>query len=295
MKQGPRILLGESSQIQRERLAFLELRAFFTGELRRSDIETRFGIKPAASSRDLALYKELAPENLLYDLARRCYRPSANFSPVFELKSERILAWLLQGYGDGLDLGLKRTVPCEGTGQLIFPDLNILGKITRCICSKQALLIDYLSLSSGLKKREIVPVALADNGLRWHVRAFDRIQCRFGDYILTRITDAQIREGVVPDDQLLKADDQWTRMVDIELVPHPGVEHPAAVEADYGMINGVLRIKTRAALVGYFLRRWAVDSSENHSLDPQSHHLWLRNPQTLYGVESAAIAPGCKK
>lgn len=295
MKQGPRILLRESSQIQRERLAFLELRAFFTGELRRSDIETRFGIKPAASSRDLALYKELAPENLLYDLARRCYRPSAKFSPVFELKSERILAWLLQGYGDGLDLGLKRTVPCEGAGQLIFPDLNILGKITRSICSKQALLIDYLSLSSGLKKREIVPVALADNGLRWHVRAFDRIQCRFGDYILTRITDAQIKEGVVPDDQLLKADDQWTRMVDIELVPHPGVEHPAAVEADYGMINGVLRIKTRAALVGYFLRRWSVDSSENHSLDPQSHHLWLRNPQTLYGVESAAIAPGCKK
>ena len=52
------------AQAQRERLAFLELRAFFTGELRRSDIEARFGIKPAASSRDLALYREIAPENL---------------------------------------------------------------------------------------------------------------------------------------------------------------------------------------------------------------------------------------
>ena len=295
MQQNSRLSLEEATQAQRERLAFVELRAFFTGELRRSDIETRFGIKPAASSRDLALYKELAPENLYYDLARRCYRPDSKFAPIFEIKSDRVLAWLLKGFGDGLDLGLKRTVPCEGAGQLMFPDLNILGRITRGICSKQALAIEYLSLSSGLQKREIVPVALADNGLRWHVRAFDRKRCRFSDFVLTRITSAEIKEGVVPEDQLLTADDQWTRMVDIELVPHPGVAHPVAVEADYGMSDGVLRIKTRAALVGYFLRRWSVDSSENHSLDPQSHHLWLSNPQTLYGVESAALAPGFRQ
>ena len=49
------------SQAQRERLAFLELRAFFTGELRRGDIEARFGIKPAAASRDLSLYRKIAP------------------------------------------------------------------------------------------------------------------------------------------------------------------------------------------------------------------------------------------
>lgn len=55
---------------------------------------------------------------------------------------------------------------------------------------------------------------------------------------------------------------------------------------------GVLRIKSRAALAGYVLRRWSIDSSPDHRLDPASHHLWLRNPQTLYGVESAALAPG---
>jgi hypothetical protein len=35
-----------------------------------------------------------------------------------------------------------------------------------------------------------------------------------------------------------------------------------------------------------------VDCSPEHSLDPKEHHLWLNNPQTLYGVESAALAPG---
>lgn len=280
------------SQNQRERLAFLELRAFFTGELRRGDIEARFGIKPAAASRDLSLYREVAPDNLDYDQASRCYRPSPSFKPVHEFHSERVLAWLLQGYGDGLDLGLKQAAPCEGPGQLVRPDMEVLGTITRCMCAKRALRVSYLSLSSGSTKREIVPVALADNGMRWHVRSFDRERQRFSDFVLTRIAKPQELEGAAEERELLGADEQWMRMVDMELVPHPFVKWPKAVEADYGMEAGILKIKARAALAGYVLRRWSVDSTPNHSLDPASHHLWLQNSQTLYGVVSAALAPG---
>jgi len=280
------------SQTQRERLAFLELRAFFTGELRRGDIEARFGIKPAAASRDLSLYREIAPSNLDYDQTSRCYRPSADFKPVHEFHSERVLAWLLQGFGDGLDLGLKPATPCEGPGQLVKPDMAVLGAVTRSMCAKKALRVSYLSLASGAKKREIVPVALADNGLRWHVRGYDRERQRFSDFVLTRIAKAQEMDGEVAESELLPADEQWARMVDMELVPHPAIKQPNAIEADYGLEDGVLKIKARAALAGYVLRRWSVDSSPDHRLDPSLHHLWLRNPQTLYGVESAAMAPG---
>lgn len=54
----------------------------------------------------------------------------------------------------------------------------------------------------------------------------------------------------------------------------------------------MLAIDMRAPLVGYALRRWSVDCSGKHSLDPKAHHLYLSNTQTLYGVESAALAPG---
>ena len=280
------------SQTQRERLAFLELRAFFTGELRRGDIEARFGIKPAAASRDLSLYREIAPGNLDYDQASRCYRPSSSFKPVHEFHSERVLAWLLQGFGDGLDLGLKQAAPCEGPGQLVRPDMEVLGAITRSMCAKKAVRVNYLSLSSGAKKRDIVPVALADNGLRWHVRSYDRERKRFSDFVLTRIAKAQEIDHEVAEHELLSADEQWARMVDMEIVPHPGIKWPKAVEADYAMEDGAFRVKTRAALAGYVLRRWGIDSTDDHSLDPASHHLWLRNPQALYGVESASLAPG---
>jgi hypothetical protein len=280
------------SQTQRERLAFLELCAFFTGELRRSDLEVRFGIKPAAASRDLSLYREITPGNLDYDQASRCYRPSASFKPLHDFHTERVLAWLLQGFGDGLDLGSKQTTPCEGAGQLVRPDFEVLGAITRAMRAKKAIRVDYMSLSSGVKQREIVPVALADNGLRWHVRSFDRERERFTDFVLTRIAKAHEIDGEVEKHELLGADEQWARMVDMEIVPHPGIKWPKAIEADYAMQDGTLRIKARAALAGYVLRRWGIDSTDNHSLDPRSHHLWLRNPQTLYGVESASLAPG---
>lgn len=284
--------IPDVSQTQRERLAFLELRVFFMGELQRGDIEARFGVKPAAASRDLSLYRDIAPFNLDYDAPARCYRPSVSFKPVFEFSSERVLAWLLQGFGDGLELNLRQVAPCEGPGQLTKPDLNVLGIITRALVAKKAVRVNYLSLSSGSKHREVVPVALADNGLRWHVRAYDRDRDRFGDFVLTRITKAQEIDGDVAESEQIGADEQWARVVDMEIIPHPSIEWPKAVEADYAMNGGVLRIKSRAALAGYVLRRWNIDSSPDHRLDAASHHLWLRNTQTLYGVESAALAPG---
>ena len=93
-------------------------------------------------------------------------------------------------------------------------------------------------------------------------------------------------------DQRIEADLQWARVVRLELVPHPGVDQPEAIEADYQMKNGMLVLDMRAPLVGYALRRWAVDCSPDHLLDPRSHHLCLKNPQTLYGVESARLVPG---
>src|SRR5262249_14939678 len=149
---------------------------------------------------------------------------SPRFKPIFMFHPERVLAWLLQGFGDGLELGLKQATPCEGPGQLVRPDIDVLGAITRALCAKRPIRIHYLSLSSGPKRREIVPVALADNGQRWHVRAFDRERQRFSDFVLTRITKVQDLDSEAEEHELLGADEQWARIVEIELVPHPGIQ-----------------------------------------------------------------------
>lgn len=284
-------ILADISPSQKERLAYLELRAYFCGLLRRADLEARFGVGSAAATRDLAFYRELAPNNLVYDTANRFYYPSDSFTPLFPFVNERVLSWLLQGFGDGLP-GPRKPVACEGPSSLVNPNLATLARLTRAMHAGKAVRVDYLSLQSGPGSRELVPVALADNGQRWHVRAFDRTRQGFRDFVLTRITRVEVLEAPPQEAEGVLADAQWQRIVDLEIVPHPQLRWPQAVEADYAMHEGKLRLKIRAALAGYALRRWQVDCTPHGDLPANEYHLWLANPQTLYGVESARLAPG---
>lgn len=285
--------IAELTQPQRDRLAFIELRLRFIGEIRRQDLVVRFGIQAAAATRDIAQYKEIAPRNLDYDPKGKVYVRGEWFRPAFEFPAERVLTWLSQGFGDGEPLRLKALIPCESPGLLSKPDLEMLSVLTRAIHKKIAVEISYRALSSGLTTREIVPFALADDGLRWHVRAYDRRSGEFRDFVLTRIADPRLVPGRPEEREMSDQDNQWNRIVELELVPHPAnVQHPDTIEADYGMEGGVLRIRIRAALAGYLLRRWNVDCTENHSLKGAEFHLWLRNYLSLVDVANLSLAPG---
>lgn len=285
--------LSEMTQSQRDRLAFLELRLRFVGEFRRQDLVERFGIQAAAATRDIGQYKELGPRNLDYDTKRKVYVRADWFRPVFDFAASRVLTWLSQGFGDGEPMRVRQLVACEGSELSINLDLEMLSVLTRAIHKKTAVEISYRALSSGLTTREIVPFALADNGQRWHVRAFDRRSGDFRDFVLTRIADARAVTGAVLEHETSDQDIQWNRIAEIELVPHPAnVQHPDTIEAEYGMEDGALRMRVRAAMAGYLMRRWNVDCTEDHSLKGAEYHLWLRNRQALYGVTNLVLAPG---
>ena len=199
--------LADLTQPQRDRLAFVELRVRFIGEIRRQDLVTRFGIQSAAASRDLALYKELAPGNIDYDPKGKSYVLGPDFRPVFDFPPERVLSWLTQGFGDGEPM---------------------------------------------LKGQPVAAHEMSDQDI------------------------------------------QWTRIVELELVPHPDQPRPEITEMDYGMQGGVLRMNLRAATAGYILRKWSVDCSPDHSLRGHEYRLWLKDHLAIYGVKNATLAPGYK-
>jgi predicted DNA-binding transcriptional regulator YafY len=183
-------------------------------------------------------------------------------------------------------------VPTEASTQLNLPSSDILACITRAIHNKQAIRINYLSLSSGLSQREIVPHTLVDNGLRWHVRGFDRQRQKFSDFVINRIDKPSLLTGnIIADIESKAADLQWHRIIELKLVPHPTLQHPETVEYEYGMANGLLSIQVRAAVAGDVLRHWNVDCSENHALTGGEYHLWLKNAQALNGVENFILTP----
>jgi len=238
---------------QVERLSFLEARLFFIGVLRRADVAKRFSVASIQASRDLALYKELAPGNLAYDFQAKTYLPAEKFRLMFSHTPEQVMYWLQSGLGDGLPH--PQGLPTATVQSLSLPKLGELAVVTRAIYRRQVLEVRYVSLSSGNTRRQIVPHALVDNGLRWHVRAYDRDNARFSDFVITRLSKALVTDASeAAHHERAAADEQWNRTVELKLVPHPKLKHKSAVEADYGMRSGALRVKCRAAVAGYALR-----------------------------------------
>lgn len=285
----------EISTIQKERLAHIEFRAYFLGKVGRKDLCARFGIGEAAATRDFTKYNDLAPGNLIYDPRRKEYVPSDNFKLLFRYSESRVLSTLAEGFGDGLKEGQVVNIACETPTQLNRPKLAILSVISRAIANNRALKINYRSLSSGETTREVIPFALVDNGLRWHIRAFDRRRSRFTDFVLTRITKPKILKSEIDKSEQKDSDDQWNKTVSLELIPHPSLNYKETIEKDYDMKAGVLSVRLRAAVAGYVLRRWNVDCSPDHSLTGNEYHLALKNLDVLDGtVNTMVLAPGYK-
>ena len=280
------------SHAQRERLAYVEFRLYFMGEIGRPDLAGRFGVAPAGATRDLALYREMAPHNIEFDGSSKVYRIGKAFSPIFEHAPQRVLSALSLGFGDVVNGETKPLLPCEFPAALSNPQMEVLAPICRAIHAKRPVAIHYHSMSSDESKRVIVPFALVDTGLRWHVRAFDRKSGEFRDFVVTRIEQPTLLDEEPQSHERPDNDIQWTRIVELDLVPHPRLARPEIIEMDYGMTDGSIRMRVRAAVAGYMLLRWSVDASPDHSLREEQYRLWLSDPLALYGVENAKFAPG---
>lgn len=283
---------------QKRRLAFIDFLLLFKGSLSRNDLTNKFEMGMANATRDIALYRELAPDNSEFDNPSKLYRQSKSFIPLFEHDARKTLVKLANKLSDGYDAIGDLQFPVDAPSQLNVPDIFIVARLVQAILSYKSVSIIYTSLTSGSASRELVPHSIVDNGLRWHVRAFDRKSSSFRDFVLTRISkvklfddDSEHKAPTQHEDKL--EDHQWQRMMPLQLIPHPNnVQFPTAIEMDYGMSNGVLNLNVRAALAGYLLRRWNVDCTKDASLRGGEYQLWLRNQQTLYGAENLAIAPG---
>lgn len=285
--------LEQLPRAQRERLSHIDFRLYFLGELRRAEVAERFETGPAAATRDIAQYREIAPENIELEPATKTYKPTADFVPLFDHQPERVLAALSQGFGEGIGERPSSMVRCEFPAALSLPRMAVLAPITRAIKRSKPVRVVYTSVESGRTEREVVPIALVDNGLRWHLRAYCRKRERFTDFVLTRLENPTVLEGSqVLAEETAEHDAQWSRIIELDLVPHPEHPRPEVVRMDYAMSDGVLKVKARAANAGYMLRQWNVDCSPDHSLRGPEFALWLADPLALYGASSAALAPG---
>jgi len=280
------------SNAAESRLEHIEFVLLFRGSISRQDLIEAFGIGEAAATRDFRQYNESCPGNMhLNSVTKRWEIQADSFKPCFKHRTQSVLS-KLRGQKYSALLGLNFAT---GAPRLSLPKVDVLACVTRAIANKKAIRVRYMHASGSCKNIEIAPHSLVDNGIRWHVRAFDRSQQKFWDFVLGRISNATVIPDPISDTESVDADHQWNRIVKLELAPHPSSENlknPKAIEFEYGMQDGFIIQEVRAANVGYWLRLWNVDCSLDQSKRGKQYQLYLRNPPALYDVVSAQLAPG---
>ena len=257
------------------RLEFVELLAYFNGTVSRDEIMNRFSISAASATNTLSEYSQIAPRNLSYNVRLKCYEISRSFKPVFNLRMlmERIPVYTLPLLHNMADDVVER-----------------VAIISRAIQQTRSLRIEYSSVSSGRNPREIVPVAFADNLLRWHLRAYDRRRKKYADFVLSRILEVDPLEGdTIEEFEHPKNDKQWHTFIDLEIAAHP---HNIADAESFAPGLHSRGVRIRAATAGYFLLLWNVDCSLGADLRGGEYQYVLKNVAEISQVADLALAPG---
>ena len=276
---------------QRERLAFIDFCLLFFGQVARADLIQHFQTGLASCSRDLTLYRELAPDNLVLHHKDKQYHRTEQFRPLFNHEAQAALSSLANGFGDGISTGVIPSDVCFDAPHLILPNSGLIAAIMRAIKAGKAIKCHYYSISSGKSQRELVPHALVNNGQRWHVRAFDRKSKSFRDFVCTRFEKITAIESDVLAGEKRDADKAWNKLVTLVLAAHPKLANKTAIEMDYGMQKGRLTLEVREAQAAYLLRHWNVDCTQDASLTEPLYQLHLQNAADLESVVEQSLAP----
>ena len=268
----------EISATQQKRLRHIEHLAFFNGMLTREDIRNKFSISAATATNDLSAYNQKAPDNLTYNVQLKCYQISKSFAPVFDIYN------------------LTDRLPIYTLPKLHKPaDEEIIKKIaliSRAIHNVQVLKITYSSASSGTTTRKIIPVAFADNLLRWHLRAYDRKRRKHIDFVVNRIGNVEsIEKDTIQPHEHPDRDSQWHSFVQLKIKTHP---HNSTNSQHFDMRDKARVINVRSAMAGYFLELWNVDCSPSASLRGKKYHYVLENSKEISRIANLELAPGYK-
>ncbi len=268
----------------RQRLQYIEIMAFYTGVVTRSDVAKSFGISDPAATKDLKLYSELAPDNLSYRHQVFGFVPTDNFQAMFaDLSPEVVLPMIasnLAVVAEPIEEQPIYSIAVETLPLPVrLPSKEVLAPIIQALKQGKQLRASYKSMSEreDIQDRLIEPHALVNTGLRWHVRAYCQQSYEFRDFVLSRFVESERLDLAAESSPIY--DDDWTEAITLKLSPHPQLSESKrnSLLTDYDATDDVIELDIRRALVGYSLHRLSVDTSIDHSLNPNAYQLVLLN------------------
>jgi hypothetical protein len=277
------------------KLKLIDFLLMFTGKVNSQQLMEIAGISIATASRALSEYREEYPGNISYNIGKKCYEITTYFKASFKHAVESSLRTV--AYGERIENTVMTTT--IGPPSFIKPEGNlsveVASMISRSIFQKECISLNYISSSSNksdTKIRLVYPHAVFESQNKWYVRAFDVEEDIYKNFKLVRIKSVEISSQTK---QKIKPDSDWNKEILLTIGPHSSHPYPKALVQDLGIENKpILNLKTTAALAGFLLSEWRVDSSKDGILDPFYFQYQLLNRYELTETDSMIIAPGYK-
>ncbi len=245
-----------------ERLRFIEACAWWKGIVQRQDLVGVFGVSMAQASSDLQRYLELNPAAFVYNLRKKRYEAMPEMKCVLTVPN---LDEAVSRFLDGDTRGTWISNDDAGGGRVSVLQMpvrkaavEVERRIFLAILNGFRIKIRYASINSGKEEwRWLRPHALGHNGGRWHVRAWCEKNGDFRDFTLSRIGEIEwSREAT----ELPAKDKDWETWVTLKVTPHKDLttDQRKAVERDFAMTGGTLKLKVRKAMEGYLRDRLGI-------------------------------------
>lgn len=238
---------------EQQRLLFVERLLYWRGTINRSDLCYYFGISLPQASKDLVSYTTLNPGACQYDVRRKCYVAAGKMSAVLHEPN----------FGEAMEMVGPAIRDNEAYGEFVLSfsrprrvaDQQLHRKLSLAACQQECCEVTYWSVRTGKsEKRWISPRSFGHDGLRWHVRAYCHRDLAFRDFVIGRF---QKINSSKPCPHLSQVDTEWLEVVTLIFRANPGLsaEKQQALEMDFGMEGGYLRLPCRRAMKIYALRR----------------------------------------
>lgn len=274
------------------RFRLLEIVLQWEGRLTTNHLRNAFDIGRQQASKDISRYiKEFSPDGLEYDRKLKGYRPTPSFVPQFSQGSvNEYLHLLHQDKAQTSTLSLM-DLRYGHTEVLDVPSRHVDPAIVRGLvqAARNQLRVDveYASLSSERRGRNIVPHTLIYDGIRWHVRAYCEEKKDYLDFVMSRFRGVPDLLDASPHGR--EQDVEWNTQVEVVVTPNPCLSpgKQRIIAEDYAMQDGQLRFTRRLPLVHYALDRMQVSYDGQHDQNPDQFPLVLQNRDEL-------ITQGCK-
>lgn len=280
----------------RQRLAYIEIKAFYTGCVSRSDVARAFSLSDPAATKDIKLYNSLAPKNLYYKQSEFGFVLQTEFKPQFtDLSPQKVLPLLACQHPAPWQTASEQPMFGIHTEQLDFssrlPKKSIVAQITQAMVKGQQLQINYASLGQNQdnQTRIIEPHSIVDTGLRWHVRAFNQATFDFRDFVLSRVLDAKMLSDKA--DSSKEHDEDWEEMITLQLAPHSQLSPSQQVNllVDFSDDGVNISFTLRRAMLGYALHALRVDTTPDASMSANAFPLVLLNRDEIEVYASWAL------